>query len=187
MTLSFEERYGAVDIARRVKDVARRITADYPGGPVVLVSILKGTAFFAADLARALSPKECRIEYVDVFRSNDEAVIDFHFVRNFRAAGADLVILKDVVRSGTTERYLSDQFREENPRSIRFASVIDRPQERKLSFVVDYVLFPSEEGVLVGYGMEYQGEGGHFPFIAQVKTGEEGPFDPPTGRIRTRP
>ena len=187
MSLSFEERFGATDIARRVKDVARRIAGDYPSGPVVLVSILKGTAFFAADLARALSPKECRIEYVDVFRGQDEEVIDLHFVRNFRAAGADIVILKDVVRSGTTERYLSDQFREENPRSIRFASIVDRPQERKLSFVVDYVLFPSEEGVLVGYGMEYQGEGGHFPFIAQVKTGGEGPEDPPTGRIRTRP
>jgi len=186
VTFSCEERFGPADIARRVKDVARRIAGDHPDGPIVLVSILKGTAFLAADLARALSPKECRIEYVDVFRGKDEAIVNLHFVRNFRAAGADLVILKDVVRSGTTERYLSDQFREENPRSIRFASIVDRPQERKLSFVVDYVLFPSEEGVLVGYGMEFQGEGGHLPFIAQVKTGEEGPFDPPTGRIRTR-
>lgn len=187
MTLSCEERYGPSEIARRVHDVARRISADYPAGPVVLVSLLKGAAFFAADLARALSPKECRIEYVDVHRGSDEEVTDFHFVRNFRAAGADIVVLKDVVRSGITERYLHDQFREEKPRSIRFACLVDRPQERKLSFVVDYVLFPSEEGVLVGYGMEFRGEGGHYPFIAQVKTGGEAPFDPPTGPIRSRP
>ena len=187
MTLSCEERYGPSEIARRVQDVARRISADYPAGPVVLVTLLKGAAFFAADLARALSPKECRIEYVDVHRGQGGEVTALHFVRNFRAAGSDVVVLKDVVRSGITERYLHDQFREDKPRSIRFACIVDRPQERKLSFVVDYVLFPSEEGVLAGYGMEFRGEGGHYPFIAQLKTGGEAPFDPPTGPIRISP
>lgn len=187
MSLSCDERYGPAEIAKRVSDVARRIGADYPDRPVALVGILKGAAFFAADLARAISPRASRIEYIDVFRGEGGEVTNLHFARNFRLAGADVIILKDVVRSGITEHYLLNQFREENPRSIRFACLVDRPQERKVSLVVDYVLFPSEEGLLVGYGMEFQGEGGHFPFIGLVKTAGLQPFDTPSGPIRTRP
>jgi hypoxanthine phosphoribosyltransferase len=86
------------------------------------------------------------------------------------------------------ETWLLSQLREENPRSLRFACVVDRPQERKSSLLADYVLFPSEEGVLVGYGMEYQREGGNLPFIAQVRTEGESPFET-SGEIarRTRP
>ena len=82
-----------------------------------------------------------------------------------------------MTRTGVVESYLLNQLREQRPRSVRFASLVDRPQERKSSLLVDYVLFPSEEGVLVGYGMEYQSEGGNFPFIAQVRTEGEPPFE----------
>lgn len=184
MSLEFDERYGPAEIARRVQDVALKITNDYPDGQLVLIGVLKGAGFFVADLARAI-PRAVRIEYIDVIRGGDEdEIVDFHFVTKFRTKGTDLIILKDVVRSGIIEGYLLNQLKEEGPRSIRFASLVDRPQERKSSLFVDYVLFPSEEGVLVGYGMEYQGEGGNFPFLAQVRTPGSAPFDPPTGRIR---
>ena len=98
--------------------------------------------------------------------------------------GADIIILKDVIRSGIIESYLADQLREEGPTSIRFAAIVDRPQERKSSLLVDYVLFPSEDGILVGYGMEFGGEGGNFPFIAKVRTPGEPPFAQATGPIR---
>ncbi|MBL8113958.1 MAG: hypothetical protein JNK60_13845 [Acidobacteria bacterium] len=186
MSLDYEERYGAAEIARRVASVGQRIGADFAGGNIVIIGVLKGAGIFVADLARAVhSP--VRLEYIDVIKgSEDEDIVDFHFVTKFRIKDMDLVIVKDVVRSGIIETYLMNQLREEGPRSVRFACLVDRPQERKSSLVVDYVLFPSEEGVLVGYGMEYRGEGGNLPFIATVKTPGEAPFDPPTGRIRIK-
>lgn len=183
MTFGYEERYGAAEIARRIEDVGRRIAADYPRGDLVLIAILKGAAFFIADLARTIS-RPVRLEYIDVLRGPDEEIVDFHFVTKFPIAGKDLVILKDVIRSGIIEGYLMDQLREEKPASIRFGCLVDRPQERKVSLLVDYVLFPGEEGVLVGYGMEYRGLAGNLPYIAQVKTEGEKPFDPPTGWIK---
>jgi hypoxanthine phosphoribosyltransferase len=190
MTLNYEERYSATEIARRIQDIARRIEQDYAQGDLVLICILKGAACFIADLGRAMQ-RPVRMEYIDVIRSQagagEDEIVDFHFLTKFTVAGADLIVLKDVIRTGVIESYLLDQLREERPRSIRFACLVDRPQERKSSFLADYVLFPSEQGLLVGYGMEYQGRGGNYPFIAQVRTETGEVFDPPTGRIRIEP
>jgi hypoxanthine phosphoribosyltransferase len=173
--LEYRDRFGPADIARRVADIGQRITNDYPDGQLLLIAVLKGAGVFMADLARSI-PRPLRMEYIDVIRGgNEDEIMDFQFVTSFPVKGMDLIVLKDVIRSGVIETYLLNQLREEGPRSIRFASLVDRPQERKSSLFVDYVLFPSEEGVLVGYGMEYKGEGGNLPFIAQVKT----PGDPP--------
>jgi hypoxanthine phosphoribosyltransferase len=181
--LEYEERYGPPDIARRVADVGQRITSDYPDGHLLLIAILKGAGVFMADLARTI-PRALRLEYIDVIRGgNEEEIVDFQFVTSFPVKGMDLIVLKDVIRSGVIETWLMNHLREEGPRSIRFASLVDRPQERKSSLYVDYVLFPSEEGVLVGYGMEYKGEGGNLPFIAQVRT----PGDPPFAAGHTNP
>jgi len=174
--LELTERYGPTEIARRVEDVGRRISNDYAEGQLLLIAVLKGAGIFMADLARTI-PRPLRLEYIDVIKGGDEDEIGtFQFLTSFSIKDMDLIILKDVIRSGVIESYLMNQLREEGPRSIRFASLVDRPQERKSSLYVDYVLFPSEEGVLVGYGMEYKGEGGNLPFIAQVRTPGESPF-----------
>ncbi len=186
MSFTYDERYGAAEISRRVQEIAQKISIDYPSGPIVLIAVLKGSGMFVADLARALR-RDVRIEYIAVLRGSDsDEIVDFHFVTRFDSKDADLVVLKDVVRSGVVETYLLNQLREEGPRSIRLACLVDRPQERKSSLLTDYVLFPSEEGVLVGYGMEYKGTGGNYPFIAQVRTEGEDPFNPPTGEVRPR-
>lgn len=186
MSIVYDERYSPAEIQKRVQEVAQKISTDYPEGPIVLIAVLKGAGIFVADLARALR-RTVRIEYIAVLRGSEaDEIVDFHFVTRFDAKGADLVVLKDVVRSGVVESYLLNQLREEGPRSIRLACLVDRPSERKSSLLTDYVLFPSEEGVLVGYGMEYKSEGGNFPFIARVRIEGEDPFNPPTGEVRPR-
>ncbi len=186
MSLVYDERFGPDEIAHRVYAVGQRIAADFATGPIVLIAVLKGGALFMADLARVI-PRPARLEYIDVIRGGaEEEIVDFHFVTPFNVRDADLIIVKDVIRSGIIESYLADQLREERPKSIRFAAIVDRPQERKSSLLVDYVLFPSEEGVLVGYGMECRGEGGNFPFIGKVRTSEEPPFLERTGPIRVQ-
>ena len=176
----YDELYGPEDIARRVAELGRRIGHDYPDGDIVLIAVLKGAGFFVADLARAMS-RPVRCEYIDVLREGEsEKVVSYHFLAPFNVADAHLIVLKDVVRSGVVESWLQNQLREEKPRSIRFACVVDHPQERKSPLRVDYVLFPAQESVLVGYGMELQGEGGNFPFIAQVRTEGEAPFEAAT-------
>ena len=182
MALVYDELYGPEDIARRVAEVGRRIGHDYPDGNIVLIAVLKGAGFFVADLARAV-PRPVRCEYIGVLRDGEnEKVVSYHFSAPFAVADAHLIVLKDVVRSGVVESWLQSQLREEKPCSLRFACVVDHPQERKSQLLVDYALFTNQESILVGYGMELQGEGGNFPFIAQVRTEGEAPFESASDR-----
>ena len=188
MSLAYEEHHGPAEIARRIQDIARRIESDYGKGPVVLAAVLKGAAVFAADLGRALEIP-ARLEYIDVLRGSEgeDEIVDFNFVTSFKAKDMDVLILKDVIRSGVIENYLLDHLREQGPRSIRFACLVDRPQERKSALTADYVLFPSGEGILIGYGMEYEAQGGTFPFIGRVLPGTGAPIpETPTGKGRRR-
>jgi hypoxanthine phosphoribosyltransferase len=170
----YDERYPQDRIAAKVSEIGKQIGTDYPDGDLVLVAVLKGGGLFMADLARHVD-RPVRLEYIAVIRgggTSEDEIIDFHFVTPFRVKNKHLIILKDVIRSGIIENYLMNQLREEGPASIRLACLVDRPQERKSSLVVDYVCFPSEEGILVGYGMEFEGLGGNLPFIAQVRVPE---------------
>ena len=85
------------------------------------------------------------------------------------------MVLKDVINTGVIETYLMNQLRGDDPASIRFAAIVDRPHERRSSILVDYVLFSSTAHEhLVGYGMEHAGQYGHLPHIAALS-----PLAPP--------
>src|ERR1019366_8467870 len=104
-----DELYGPQDIARRVADVGRRVGHDYPDRDIVLIAILKGAGFFVADLARAV-PRRVRCEYIDVLRDGEsEKVVNYHFLAPFDVANTDLIVLKDVLRSGAVETWLQYQ------------------------------------------------------------------------------
>ena len=104
MSLDYEERYGAAEIARRVASVGQRIGADFAGGNIVIIGVLKGAGIFVADLARAVhSP--VRLEYIDVIKgSEDEDIVDFHFVTKFRIKDMDLNGVWATTTSGTIGR-----------------------------------------------------------------------------------
>ena len=114
MNLLYDERFSPAEIAHRVQSIGQRLSSDFPDTPIVLIAILKGAALFASDLARTL-PRSVRLEYIDVIRGGEEEIVDFHFVTPFNVRGADIIILKDVIRSGIIESYLADQLREEGP------------------------------------------------------------------------
>jgi hypoxanthine phosphoribosyltransferase len=162
--------YSAEEIAIRVDAVAARVRRDYEDKDPVFVSILKGSAVFLSDLLRKLD-FPLTYEFLNVTRresgSGEALEIDFLTQRNFR--DSHVIVLKDVVNSGIIESYLMDQWKTDNPRSVRFACIADRPEERKSSVFVDYSLFSSPEGILVGYGMEHGGRWGHLPHIAVLE------------------
>ena len=158
-------------------EIALRIDRDYQGRPLVIVSILKGSAFFLADLSRRLG-REHGYEFINVTRreSGGSESIEIDFSTPLSVAGKDVVVLKDVVNTGVIETYLMNQLRNDGPASIRFAAIIDKPQERRSSLLVDYVLFTDNASeILVGYGMEHGGQHGHLPHIAVVSPAPPAP------------
>ena len=163
-------RHSEAEIAARVSEVARRIGRDYEDRPLVLLSLLKGSAFFLADLCRKIE-RPHGFEFINVTRRDIEGKesVEIDFATPLSLSGKEVVVLKDVVNTGVIETYLMNQLRTDDPASVRFAAIVDRPQERRSSILVDYVLFNSaDRDHLVGYGMEYAGQYGHLPHIASI-------------------
>jgi len=166
-----ERRYEARLIAERVGAVAGAIDRDVRDRPLVVVSILKGSAFFMADLTRRMHGSfSC--EFLHMRRAegaHDTLAIDF--TTGFDVRGKHVLLLKDVVHTGVIETYLMDNLKGAGAGSLRLAAIIDKPLDRKTNVSVDLSLFSTEGGGLyAGYGMEHEGLHAHLPDIHEVVT-----------------
>ena len=166
-----EKRFQADRIAARVADVAAELDRRYRDRPLALVCVLKGAAFFIADLARRLSiPVSC--EYISVRREEGGEILQIDFTTDFAAAGRPIMLLKDVVYSGVVETYLAAHLREKGASSVEIAAILDKPGERKMEVAVDFPLFSTEGGTFVGYGMAHGGWGANLPDLAEILEGQ---------------
>ncbi len=163
-----ERRFEADRIAQRVSEVASQLGREFPGGDLVLVSILKGASFFLADLARQMSiPIAC--EYISVRRAEgSDQVLQIDFRTDFNIAGRPALLVKDVVSTGVIESYLITHLRSQGASQVRLAAIVDRTDQRTTDVVVDYSLFAVPRGHFAGYGMEYQGKYAQLPYIAEI-------------------
>jgi hypoxanthine phosphoribosyltransferase len=167
-TFKIQRRHDAASIAARVTDVAAAIDKEYAGKPLVLVGVLKGASFFLADLARSLTtPVAC--EFINVRRAEgSDEIVQIDFATGFTVRERPVLLLKDVVSFGVIENYLIDHLRDDGAANVRVACVVDKPHDRRAEVEVHFSLFQAEQGIFVGYGMDYQGRFAQLPYIAEV-------------------
>ena len=135
------------DIAAKVNELGARITAAYAGRPVTLVSVLKGSLPFMADLMRAID-LPLRIDLMEVSSYGGSATESSGLVR----------ILKDLsasIDTGLTLNYLIRYLRGKNPASLRICTLLDKPARRLVEIPVDFVGFTIPDQFVVGYGLDY--------------------------------
>jgi len=163
-----ERRYDAERIAGRVGELAAALDTEFAARPPVLVSVLKGSSFLLADLARRMTvPLSC--EFINVSRQEgSDEILQIDFATAFPFAGRPVILLKDVVNTGVIETYLLNQLAAAGAGPIRLVSIVDKRPERKTDVEVDFALFSAERGRFVGYGMELAGRWAHLPYIAEV-------------------
>lgn len=167
-SLRIESRYDAGRIADRVGELAAALDREFLSQPPVLVSVLKGSSFLLADLARRMTvPLSCEFINVNRQEGSDE-ILQIDFATAFPIAGRPVVLLKDVVNTGVIETYLLSQLAAAGATPIRLIAIVDKPPERKTRLDVDFALFSAERGRFVGYGMELGGRWAHLPYIAEV-------------------
>jgi len=134
--------YSADDISKRLREVASAIAEDYGDRELVLVGMLKGAAFFLADLAR-LMPRPVDYEFVNVTSSPGDhgETVNLTFATQVNVADRNVLILKDVFHSGVTENYLITHLSQQNPASIEVVAMIDKPQLRSVNLNARYSVF----------------------------------------------
>jgi len=147
--------FSAEEIQKRVGEVAKAIAGDYQDRQLVLVGMLKGAAFFLADLARCL-PRPVDYEFVSVSSSIGAhgEVVSLTFATQVDVAGRHVLVLKDVFHSGVTENYLITHLSQQNPTTIEVVALVDKPQLRSVNLSAKYSVFNDvPDGFLVGYGL----------------------------------
>ena len=148
----------ADQIAARVHELGAEIDRDYPHGPVYLIAILKGACFFLADLARAMNTP-ARIEFVGIssYGRGKTSSGEVRLTKDLDVSieGHHVVVVEDIVDSGVTLSYLLKLFAQRKPKSLRIATLLDKPERRQRPVEVNYVGFKIPDEFVVGYGLDY--------------------------------
>ncbi|MFP4086577.1 MAG: hypoxanthine phosphoribosyltransferase [Desulfobacteraceae bacterium] len=146
------------DIQKRVKELAGQISEDYEGKEPVLVGILKGSVFFYSDLAREMNIP-VKMDFVRAFSYGSEkhssGSVRFTKDVELPLAGADVIIIEDIVDTGLTLTKIKEIFTERGTQSLRICALIDKPERREKVVSIDYCGFKVPEGFIVGYGLDY--------------------------------
>lgn len=158
----------ADQIASRIAAMAEEIDASYSGGPIYIISVLKGSFVFVADLTRAVKHPS-RIEFMAVSSygrgktSSGEVKVTRDL--DFSIEGHDVLIVEDIIDSGVTLNYLLRLLEQRRPKSMRIATLLDKPERRIRPVKVDYVGFTIPDEFVVGYGLDYAEDYRNLPDI----------------------
>lgn len=148
----------AEKIQARIAELGAQIDRDYPTGPVYLVGVLKGACMFIADLSRAMKTP-ARLEFVVIasYGTGRTSSGEARLIKDLDhpIEGFDVIVVEDIVDTGITLTYLLQVLRQRNPKSLRIASMLDKPSRRQRPVKVDYLGFEVPDQFLVGYGLDY--------------------------------
>ena len=174
---NLEILYTAEQINARIAELGRQITNDYRGKDLVLVSVLKGSCVFLADLMRAVDLK-LTIDFMSVssYKDGMASTGDVEILKDLSNAirGKDVLVVEDIVDTGLTLSRLLDILGSRGANSIKLASFLDKPEPRiKTELVIDYTGFVVPNKFVVGYGLDAAGRYRNLPFIAAVKNPAE--------------
>lgn len=160
------------ELERRIKELGREISQDYAQGDLVLVSVLKGSFIFAADLCRAIEVNHtidflaCSSYHGDVVSSGE---VQLTHDLGSPVAGKDVLLVEDIVDTGLTLSYLLELLRSRHPRSVKVAALLDKPSNRKKEVAVDYVGFTIPNRFVIGFGLDHAGRYRNLPYIGVLE------------------
>jgi hypoxanthine phosphoribosyltransferase len=160
--------FSADQIAARVRELGREIVRDYAGQPLVLISVLKGSFVFCADLARTIG-SPLRIEFLGVrsygagTSSTGVVQITQDLLRPIEAE--DVLIVEDIIDTGLTIAHLLELLRTRKPRSIRVCTLLYKPARAVKQVPIDYIGFTIEDRFVVGYGLDHAERHRNLPYI----------------------
>lgn len=160
------------EIEKRVQEIADELSELYKDKNLILIGALKGCFIFMADLARKLKiPATIDFIAASSYGDSDVSSGEVRITKplSIDIAGKDVLIIEDIVDSGTTLSYLKDYLSSMKPASLRICALIDKPERRKTEIKIDFTGHVVEEGFLVGYGLDYAEQYRHLPAIYHLK------------------
>ena len=159
-------------IGEQTRRVAAEIRRDLEGGDPVFLCVLNGAFIFAADLYREIGLNESKINFVRY--SSYDGMTSTGKVKEIMGLtedleGKDVVIIEDIVDTGQTAVKMMEDIRRRKPASVRFATLLHKPESSTTGFMPDYVAFTIPPKFIIGYGLDIDGKVRNLPDIYVIK------------------
>ncbi len=146
------------EINQRIQELGHTISEEYQGKELVVIGVLKGAFVFMADLIRAIDLPLCA-DFIQVSSygagSTSSGEITLVATPSQEVKNRHLLLVEDIVDTGSTVRWLAKHFRDKGAASVRVCALIDKAERREHEVSIDYTGFSIAQGFLVGYGLDY--------------------------------
>lgn len=155
-----------------VSNLAEKIDKDYENKDMLMVGLLKGSICFMADLMKKMK-SDFKIDFVvaSSYANGTESTGTVNIVKDVSQSvqGKDILIVEDIIDSGNTLDFMVKYFKAKKANSVKIATLLDKPERRKVKIDVDYVgkIIPDE--FVVGYGLDYAEDYRTLPYIGILK------------------
>ena len=160
------------ELKDRVAEIAARIDRDYAGTEPMLISVLRGSFIFMADLARAIT-LPCTVDFMAVssYGSGTTSSGQVKITKDLSESieGRDIIVVEDILDSGNTLSYLFQLLQARHPASVRLCTLLDKPSRRTKPITADYTGFTVDDLFVVGYGLDYAEKYRNLPYIGILK------------------
>lgn len=164
----FTERQIAVMVER----IGQEISRDYRDKNLLLVSVLKGSVVFMADLMRSIHIP-ARIDFMATSSygsgTKTSGVVKIIKDLDLNLEGYDIVLVEDILDSGKTLSYLIELLQGRNPRSLKICTLFDKPERREAQVEAQYVGSVIPDAFIVGYGLDYDEKYRNLPFVGILR------------------
>lgn len=160
------------ELKEKVTALGEQISRDYKGKNLLMVSVLKGSVVFMADLMRAVTiPAKIDFMAVSSYGSGTKTsgVVKIIKDLDLDLHGYDVLIVEDILDSGMTLKYITELLRARGTNSIKIATLLDKPSRRKVPIKADYFCFDIPDEFVVGYGLDYDEKYRNFPAVGVLK------------------
>lgn len=160
--------YSREEIQSRVEELGKEISRAYRGKNLLVVSLLRGSFVFTADLVREMNiPVEVDFMTTASYGHGEISTGDVEIVHDIRTGvdGKDILIVDDIIDSGFTLKKVKEFLETKNPNSVEVCVMLDKPSRRKVDISAKYVGFEIPDVFIVGYGLNYGDHYRNIPYI----------------------
>jgi hypoxanthine phosphoribosyltransferase len=164
--------YNEAQLMEACERLGGQITQDYQGKDLIVVGILKGAQVFMSDLIRKID-LPVQLDYMAVssygLSTESSGVVRILKDLDISIEGKHVLIVEDIVDSGLTLHYLTENLKSRLPASIKLCTLLDKPERRKVDVFIDYMGFQVPDEFIVGYGIDYAEKYRNLPYVASLK------------------
>lgn len=159
-------------LTAKTLELGAQITKDYQGKDLTLVAVMKGSLFFAMDLARAIDlPLTLEVIGISSYSGGTETTGEVRITSDVTKpmAGKHLLVVEDIIDTGLTMKFLLENLGARHPASVKVCALLEKPARARTKVPIDYKGFVIEDKFVVGYGLDYEERYRNLPFIGVMK------------------